>query len=220
MENNTLSLDCLQPRALNYDGGPSPAPSRLQREPSLQRTPAGPRLVRPGSVAPTTGRTPAQPSRFSQPPPSTAHDSAVAAAAADADGSALSSDNIRVVLRVRPRNERETLGGGGICVQPLSAATVRVASHPEPHNFSFDYVAGDGTSQETIFKGAGGGSSGRVQNECSWCSRMLLSSQGARAPSQPCHAAHAAVAGKPIVDNCLAGYNGCIFAYGQTGSGA
>ena len=27
------------------------------------------------------------------------------------------------------------------------------------------------------------------------------------------------MAGRPIVDNCLAGYNGCIFAYGQTGSG-
>lgn len=25
--------------------------------------------------------------------------------------------------------------------------------------------------------------------------------------------------GKPIVDNCLTGYNSCIFAYGQTGSG-
>ena len=30
-----------------------------------------------------------------------------------------------------------------------------------------------------------------------------------------CHA----VVGKPIVDNCLTGYNSCIFAYGQTGSG-
>ena len=28
-----------------------------------------------------------------------------------------------------------------------------------------------------------------------------------------------AVVGKPIVDNCLTGYNSCIFAYGQTGSG-
>lgn len=28
-----------------------------------------------------------------------------------------------------------------------------------------------------------------------------------------------AVAGRPIVENCLAGYNSCIFAYGQTGSG-
>lgn len=25
--------------------------------------------------------------------------------------------------------------------------------------------------------------------------------------------------GRPIVENCLAGYNSCVFAYGQTGSG-
>ncbi len=25
--------------------------------------------------------------------------------------------------------------------------------------------------------------------------------------------------GKPVVDTCIAGYNGTIFAYGQTGSG-
>lgn len=29
----------------------------------------------------------------------------------------------------------------------------------------------------------------------------------------------AAVVGKPVVDNCMNGYNSCIFAYGQTGSG-
>lgn len=28
-----------------------------------------------------------------------------------------------------------------------------------------------------------------------------------------------AVAGAPIVDNCMAGYNSSIFAYGQTGAG-
>ena len=28
-----------------------------------------------------------------------------------------------------------------------------------------------------------------------------------------------AVVGRPIVENCLAGYNSCVFAYGQTGSG-
>ena len=28
-----------------------------------------------------------------------------------------------------------------------------------------------------------------------------------------------AVAGHPIVENCLAGYNSSIFAYGQTGAG-
>lgn len=28
-----------------------------------------------------------------------------------------------------------------------------------------------------------------------------------------------AAAGRPIVENCLAGYNSSIFAYGQTGAG-
>ena len=27
------------------------------------------------------------------------------------------------------------------------------------------------------------------------------------------------MAGAPIVDNCMAGYNSCVFAYGQTGAG-
>lgn len=27
------------------------------------------------------------------------------------------------------------------------------------------------------------------------------------------------VAGQPVVENCLSGYNSCVFAYGQTGSG-
>ena len=31
--------------------------------------------------------------------------------------------------------------------------------------------------------------------------------------------ASAAVVGKPVVTNCMNGYNSCIFAYGQTGSG-
>ena len=30
---------------------------------------------------------------------------------------------------------------------------------------------------------------------------------------------HDAVAGAPVVDNAMKGYNSCIFAYGQTGSG-
>jgi len=122
------------------------------------------------------------------------------------------------VLRVRPRNARETRGGGGICVQPLRAATVRMASHPEPHNFSFDYVAGDGTSQETIFRGGLGGCCivPTVESHgAHFPISVLLSPQPAFLPLTACPT----VAGKPIVDNCLGGYNGCIFAYGQTGSG-
>lgn len=32
-------------------------------------------------------------------------------------------------------------------------------------------------------------------------------------------AAPVQVIGRPVVDNCLAGYNSTVFAYGQTGSG-
>ena len=46
-------------------------------------------------------------------------------------------------------------------------------------NFTFDYVAGEETSQVELFESVG----------------------------------------KPIINECLQGYNGSIFAYGQTGSG-
>lgn len=165
----------LQPRALNYEASPAPRSSRLQRDSSLQREPslqrgssAKPPPMRVGS---TPARTPRMPSRFGVP---AAHD---AAATTGANGSApMDDDTIRVVLRVRPRNERETTGGGGVCVQPLSASGVRVASHPEPHSFSFDYVAGDATTQETIFRGAcaaaaaeGAGGVGTSLDEVSCC---------------------------------------------------
>lgn len=148
-----LRPPCLpQPRALNYG---ERSPSRLQREPSLRGTPAA-----KARLASTPARTPRQLTRFgSQPASARPEAPAAAAATADPTGASMSSDNIRVVLRVRPRNERESSLGGGTCVQPLGSAAVRVASHPEPHSFSFDYVAGDSTTQETIFRGAwpGGG---------------------------------------------------------------
>lgn len=89
------------------------------------------------------------------------------------------STSIKVVVRVRPRNDREASMGGAICVQPQNSNSVRLISPAEPHAFSFDYVAGEDTSQQDIFE----------------------------------------VAGRPIVENCLKGFNGCLFAYGQTGSG-
>lgn len=142
-----------QPRALNYDC--SPPRARLQRDAGLAVR-GSPRQV--PTAAATPARTPARmQSRFGQQAVHDAYFGAAGAAATDhsADASA-GSDNIRVVLRVRPRNEREANLGGGTCVQPLGNSAVRVASHPEPHSFSFDYVAGDGADQETMFQGAGG----------------------------------------------------------------
>ena len=101
--------------------------------------------------------------------------------AEDDDAAALgSSDNIKVIVRVRPRNGREASIGGAACVHPQGARSLTVAGQgQEPHGFAFDHVAGEGSSQESVFR----------------------------------------TAGRPIVENCLRGYNGCIFAYGQTGSG-
>lgn len=96
----------------------------------------------------------------------------------------LSSDagddsNIKVVVRVRPRNDREANMGGAICVQPQDGNSLRLVAPAEPHSFAFDHVANETASQEDIFH----------------------------------------VAGRPIVENSLRGFNSCLFAYGQTGSG-
>jgi Kinesin motor domain len=48
---------------------------------------------------------------------------------------------------------------------------------------------------------------------------MRLAGHGARVLMVRAWWAIGAVAGLPIVENCLAGYNSSIFAYGQTGSG-
>lgn len=217
-----ISNSCLQPRALNYGAASPPKGSRLQREASLARSsPSGP-AMQPSRLGSTPARTPArQTSRFGH-----QQQQADAAAASAADGGALTdaSDNIRVVLRVRPRNDRESTLGGGVVVQPVGSSAVRVASHPEPHTFSFDYVAGDATNQETIFTGAAqhAGMPARMPACCvalPCCRGARLAGPGAGSPSRrqpaprfgtpaPCPA----VTGKPIVDNCLAGYNGCICA--------
>ncbi|KAF2299875.1 hypothetical protein GH714_005371 [Hevea brasiliensis] len=59
-----------------------------------------------------------------------------------------------------------------------SSQTITWTGHPESR-FTFDLVADESVSQESLFK----------------------------------------VAGLPMVDNCMGGYNSCMFAYGQTGSG-
>ena len=144
--------------------------------------------------AATPARTPSrQPSRLGHHPAATLqhHSSDSAELGAAVDGlaeAAASSDNIRVVLRVRPRSERESSLGGATCIQPLSSTALRVASHPEPHNFSFDYVAGDATDQDTMFRG--GCARGRAQDVV-WCGTAvgipLASCQHHLIPLTPTH---------------------------------
>ena len=58
---------------------------------------------------------------------------------------------------------------------PQGGGRLTLAGNPESQNFTFDAVAGEGVSQEGLFR----------------------------------------LVGRPIVKNCLAGYNSSIFAYGQ-----
>lgn len=103
--------------------------------------------------------------------------SAMAVASSTCDAG--DDSNIKVVVRVRPRNDREAKMGGAICVQPQDGNSLRLVAPAEPHSFAFDHVANETSSQEDMFN----------------------------------------LAGRPIVDNCLRGFNSCLFAYGQTGSG-
>ncbi|KAL4447507.1 hypothetical protein ABPG75_004726 [Micractinium tetrahymenae] len=116
-------------------------------------------------------------------------------AAADADAAVAGGDgadsNIRVVLRVRPPIKRELAKGDGTCVQVLGSQAVRVA--PQLSSAAAAPAAGGTEPHMFSFDHVAGES---ADQECIFQE-----------------------AGSLIVDNCLAGYNGCIFAYGQTGSG-
>ncbi|EXB80276.1 Kinesin-like protein KIF15 [Morus notabilis] len=95
------------------------------------------------------------------------------------DESFWADHNVQVLIRVRPLSRMERVSGGlGRCLRQESGQTLVWLGHPETR-FTFDHVACDTISQESLFR----------------------------------------VAGLPMVENCLSGYNSCMFAYGQTGSG-
>lgn len=72
-------------------------------------------------------------------------------AAEDVDGSA-----VTVVVRVRPRNQREGQVGGAICVDQVDESNLmlRHGGH-EKYGFAFDRVAGEDASQEEMYEVAG-----------------------------------------------------------------
>ncbi|CAA7388358.1 unnamed protein product [Spirodela intermedia] len=97
----------------------------------------------------------------------------------DEDTSFWNDHNVQVLIRIRPINSTESaLQGNGRCLTQESSHTLKWTGHPETR-FTFDHVACETTSQETLFN----------------------------------------VVGLPMVENCMSGYNSCMFAYGQTGSG-
>jgi hypothetical protein len=66
-------------------------------------------------------------------------------------------DNIFVLVRIRPQNDREVREGGEICVRVDEGRNnaVVLETKPEAKVFSFDWVASKSTGQEEIFKGVG-----------------------------------------------------------------
>ena len=112
----------------------------------------------------------------------------------------------------------------------------------ELQNWAFDYVAGDSTTQEEMFQGAVSlpeipylsqrGREGVARlptgidlphpaSERGYFPNVSLPHSGgfASQSGRPEWVFENAVAGHPIVENCIAGYNSSIFAYGQTGAG-
>ncbi|XP_047085992.1 kinesin-like protein KIN-12G [Lolium rigidum] len=91
------------------------------------------------------------------------------------DPSFWKDNNVQVVIRVRPLSSSEvSLQGSKRCVRQDTGQSITWTGHPESR-FTFDLVADEHITQESLFK----------------------------------------VAGVPMVENCMAGYNSCMFAYGQ-----
>jgi len=67
------------------------------------------------------------------------------------------SDNIKVMVRVRPLNSRERAEEGKICVilDDYRPNTLTLDAKPEPKSFNFDWVGGDNTTQQNIFEAVG-----------------------------------------------------------------
>ena len=107
----------------------------------------------------------------------------------------------QVVIRVRPLNNNEkNLHSYNRCLKQESAQSITWIGHPETR-FTFDHVACETVDQVSLkpiwlvihiwLLG------------CGWLPGLHLQEVLFR------------VAGLPMVENCMAGYNSCVFAYGQ-----
>lgn len=106
------------------------------------------------------------------------------------------------MIRVRPLNSTEqSLQGYHRCLKQESAQSITWIGQPETR-FTFDYVACETINQVRV-------SASKKQNQAfqllstdlvlDICMQEMLFR----------------VAGLPMVENCMSGYNSCIFAYGQ-----
>jgi Kinesin motor domain len=116
---------------------------------------------------------------------------------------------------VRLTSVSSPAGGSYKCLEVTGPQSLRLETTPSPHNYTFDCVASENFTQEALYEGE--------LHACTMYVRAMAievhEHSGRRVGALRLGAHGAAVAGRPIVDNCLNGFNSCIFAYGQTGAG-
>eukprot|EP00873_Tetraselmis_striata_P012946 jgi/Tetstr1/433210/TSEL_022498.t1 len=91
------------------------------------------------------------------------------------------ADNVKVLVRIRPPNQREmqTAYSTYAFRQGRSVILKEPEGYPDTRRYTFDTILGEDSAQEDVF----------------------------------------IVAGLPVVENCISGYNSSVFCYGQTGAG-
>ena len=60
-------------------------------------------------------------------------------------------ENVRVVCRIRPTNQKEISSGGNTCVK-FNDTTVEVGVDDGSHTFSFDRIFGMESTQQEVFE--------------------------------------------------------------------
>ncbi|OMJ82947.1 hypothetical protein SteCoe_16220 [Stentor coeruleus] len=64
-------------------------------------------------------------------------------------------DNVRVALRIRPLNAKESNENATKCVSIVESKTILLDTKPEAKSFTYDFVAGEDISQDSIFEMVG-----------------------------------------------------------------
>lgn len=108
--------------------------------------------------------------------------------------------SVKVAVRVRPFNERESKSGNPVCCVKMNGPqTVLVDDNDQDRPFTFDYSfwSHDG------FKNLDNGVSVKDDDYSNYADQQTV---------YDC-------LGKQVLDNAWEGYHCCLFAYGQTGSG-
>lgn len=125
--------------------------------------------------------------------------------------------SIQVAVRVRPFNSREVKYSSGLIIDMKGLKNTevyesrggKVNTNVPPRKFNFDYCFWTHSKEDAIIPTIDPSTRDITDNS-------ILSHDGKIYADQKFVYSQL---GLPILDNCLKGFNACLFAYGQTGSG-